>query len=217
MADGVQFFPEQQQVILSTPHNEALSVAAEQGLPGLLALAWTLWCLASATLSPAAADQSKALTIAGLVALGILATFWFPLHAPAVAWPWLLFLAWVFRRPEAGARPGTPQRRHLFPMVVLALLLALAWQTMRMSNRLTAAVLLARVESRTLAAIQMGRAPSTLFAENLAWLDDARRAIRWRSACRSRAGRSSCFCTSSTPRWRPIGTPPRSNHGPRST
>jgi O-antigen ligase len=175
MAKGVPFLPEQYQVMLATPHNEALSVAAEQGLPGLLALAWAVWCLGSAALTPSAVRNSKALAIAGLVSLGILATFWFPLHAPAVAWPWLLFLAWLCSRSEANAQPKATRARYLFPIVVVALLPALAWQTMRMRNRLTAAVLLARVETRTLAAIQMRRAPSTLFAENLAWLDEARR------------------------------------------
>jgi O-antigen ligase len=200
-AQGVPFFAEQHQVILATPHNEALSVAAEEGLPGVAALGWAIWCLVAAACRARpesepqdAVKQRRALAFAGLVALGILATFWFPLHVPAVAWPWLLFLSWLFsgserngeaqiaggatnaRQPSADLTShGAGRARLLFPVVLVALLAALAWQTLRVRDRLTASVLLARVEARTLAAIQARRVPSTLFAENLAWLDEAGR------------------------------------------
>lgn len=60
-------------------------------------------------------------------------------------------------------------------VLLAAALLALIWQTGRTVDRIQAGRLLARVEARTQAAIQTGRAPSTLFAEHLAWLDEARR------------------------------------------
>jgi O-antigen ligase len=119
-AQGVQFLSEQQQVVMATPHNEALSVAAEQGLPGLVALAWAMWCAIVAarlggdrTLAetphphplPASgargirdrSDAAMATALSGLTALGVLSLVSFPLHVPAIAWPWLLFLAWIFR------------------------------------------------------------------------------------------------------------------------
>jgi tetratricopeptide (TPR) repeat protein len=63
--------------------------------------------------------------------------------------------------------------RRLFPIVFGALLLALGWQTWRSFDRLTASLLLARVEARTVAAIQARHAPSTMFVEHLEWLEIA--------------------------------------------
>jgi O-Antigen ligase len=123
-ARGVTFLNEQQSVVMATPHNEALSVAAEQGAPGLIALAWAIWCAiasASAARRPDERDRNhddgrdrdhdrgheggrdrdrnhdRTLALSGLAALGVLSLVSFPLHVPAIAWPWLLFLAWIFR------------------------------------------------------------------------------------------------------------------------
>jgi O-antigen ligase len=95
-ARGVPFYREQQQVILATPHNEALSVAAEQGIPGLLALAWAVWWLFQSTVRLTDTSQ-RALAWAGISALAILCSVSFPLHVASVAFPWLLFFAWMFR------------------------------------------------------------------------------------------------------------------------
>lgn len=65
--------------------------------------------------------------------------------------------------------------RQLFPFVFVALLAALAWQTVRTRDRIEAGRLLAQVEARTVAALQAKRAPSTMFAQHLAWLDEAER------------------------------------------
>ena len=128
-AQGVTFLAEQQQVVMATPHNEALSVAAEQGIPGLIALAWAMWCLfaaaarvggtrvtlddskrvegtavaraeriaSSARLEASDLAHNRTLAASGLAALAVLSLVSFPLHVPAIAWPWLLFLAWIFR------------------------------------------------------------------------------------------------------------------------
>lgn len=97
-AQGVTFLAEQQQVVMATPHNEALSVAAEQGVPGLLALAWAIWqVVASAARIGQDGGSRRTLAWCGLAALGVLSLVSFPLHVPAIAWPWLLFLAWIFR------------------------------------------------------------------------------------------------------------------------
>jgi hypothetical protein len=96
----VTFLSEQQQVVMATPHNEALSVAAEQGVPGVIALAWAIWCaIASAARIGVERDHGhdRTLALSGLAALGVLSLASFPLHVPAIAWPWLLFLAWIFR------------------------------------------------------------------------------------------------------------------------
>jgi O-antigen ligase len=133
-ARGVPFFGGQLSVILATPHNEALSVGAEQGLPGLVALGWAIWTLwrcarllndrslnDRAPNDPDSSDpglndpglhdpSSRGLAWAGLTALAVLCVVSFPLHVPAVAWPWLLFLAWLFRRSD-GADTSTPASR----------------------------------------------------------------------------------------------------------
>jgi len=110
-SQGVTFLAEQQQVVMATPHNEALSVAAEQGVPGLVALAWAIWCaiIYAARIGRAHdGDHDRTLALSGLAALGVLSLAWFPLHVPAVAWPWLLFLAWIFRSAtESGSHTGT--------------------------------------------------------------------------------------------------------------
>jgi O-antigen ligase len=203
-AQGVQFFLQQQSAIMATPHNEALSVGAEQGLPGLLALAWAVWCVMTdaarittrrgrrdtGAMTEIAGDRT--LATAGLTGLFVLSVASFPLHVPAIAWPWLLFLAWICRASadsvssvptttttaSAGAAVRVERRligRQLFPIVGLALVVALIAQTWRARDRLEAGYLLALVESRTRAAVQARHAPSTMFAEHLDWLDRAAR------------------------------------------
>ena len=65
--------------------------------------------------------------------------------------------------------------RTLHVALVALLAAALAWQTVRTRDRLEAGRLLAQVEARTQEALARRRAPSTMFAEHLAWLDRARR------------------------------------------
>ncbi len=184
---GVPMFPEQTNVMMATPHNELLSVAAEQGVPGVLALAWAVWRLCRAA-RRVADDARRAMAWSGLAALAAPALVWFPFHAPTVAWPWLLFIAWVFREDDearasgraltpvpasAGAPPASAQVTRWACLVLVVL--ALGWQTFRARDRLEASRLLAQVEARTRFAISARRAPSTLFAEHLAWLDVAAR------------------------------------------
>jgi tetratricopeptide (TPR) repeat protein len=57
--------------------------------------------------------------------------------------------------------------RTLAWMLVLALALATAGQTLRWRNRMTASRILGRVEALTLAAYNAGRAPVKLMADNL--------------------------------------------------
>jgi hypothetical protein len=104
-AQGVPFLAGQLQVVMATPHNEGLSVAAEQGVPGLVALAWAIWCAiaSAARMSDRGHDHDRTLALSGLAALGVLSLVSFPLHVPAIAWPWLLFLAWIFRSAATSA------------------------------------------------------------------------------------------------------------------
>jgi O-antigen ligase len=99
---GVTFYAEQHQVMLATPHNEVLSVAAELGVVGLVALAWAGWTLGAALVRIADPDEAP-LAWAGAAMLAVLAMVWFPLHVASAAWPWLLCLAWIFRASEEAA------------------------------------------------------------------------------------------------------------------
>ncbi|MGV3518997.1 O-antigen ligase family protein [Luteitalea sp.] len=96
MERGVPFFDLQTQVMFDTPHNEYLSVAAEQGWPGVVVLACGVWSLGVAAWRLRRGDD-QSLAVAGLVALATLALGWFPLHVAAVAWPWVVWLAWLDR------------------------------------------------------------------------------------------------------------------------
>jgi O-antigen ligase len=96
---GVEFLPGQVTPVFDSAHNELLQAGAEWGIPGLLALAWAIWILVRAARRKAGEDRS--LVGAGLAALTVLSLVYFPFHVALVAFPALLFLAWVLR-PEEG-------------------------------------------------------------------------------------------------------------------
>jgi O-antigen ligase len=118
---GVEFYRSQQTPVFANAHNEYLEVAAQWGLPGIAALGWGLWVLAGQTArrggserrtgakhgpgASAAARSDRALAWAGLAAAAVLALTYFPFRAAVVAYPLLLFLAWVFRRAAEEAPP----------------------------------------------------------------------------------------------------------------
>ena len=221
---GVPMFAEQTNVMMATPHNELLSVAAEQGVPGVLALAWAVWRLCRAA-RRVADDARRAMAWSGLAALAAPALVWFPFHAPTVAWPWLLFIAWVFREDDearasgraltpvpasAGAPPASAQVTRWACLVLVVL--ALGWQTFRARDRLEASRLLAQVEARTRFAISARRAPRRCspsiwrgWTWPLGW-------TRSRSAFRSRGAPSSCSCAARPKRWPRIARQRRSSH-----
>lgn len=102
---GVEFLKTQPQPVFSNAHNEYLEVAAEWGIPGLLALAWGLTVLAGAALRMADA-RNRALAWAGIAALAVLSLVHFPFRIALTAFPAILFLAWVLRpaaKEEASA------------------------------------------------------------------------------------------------------------------
>ena len=119
---GAVFFSGQQQNFVNA-HDELLEVAADCGLPGLLALAWGLGVLALALRSRLAAARPRrrapaeatadaaaaagdplagrridaAFGVAGAAAVGALALVDFPFRIALVAFPALLLLAWILR------------------------------------------------------------------------------------------------------------------------
>lgn len=84
-------------------HNDLLEVGAELGWPGLLAAAW-----ATATLGAAAwrqAPPERALAVAGVASMAVVALAGFPFETALVVYSWLLFLAWMLSSelPAPGA------------------------------------------------------------------------------------------------------------------
>ncbi|MFL6290294.1 MAG: O-antigen ligase family protein [Thermoanaerobaculia bacterium] len=100
---GVEFLPGQRTPVFSNAHNEFLEAGAEWGIPGLLALAWGLWVVFCA--ARARGQNDRALAWSGLAALAVLSLAYFPLRVALVAFPALLFLAWVLR-PEPEEEPA---------------------------------------------------------------------------------------------------------------
>lgn len=95
---GVKFLPGQTTPMFSNAHNEFLEVGAEWGIPGLLALAWGLWVLFQA--ARRRPERDRPLVGSGLTALVILCLAYFPFRVAILAFPALLFLAWVLRPEE---------------------------------------------------------------------------------------------------------------------
>lgn len=111
--DGVEFFRSQQTPVFGNAHNEYLELAAESGLLGLAALGWGLWLLAGAVRRlmrqgsgaspPQEAVAHRALALAGVTALGLMALTYFPLRIALTGYPWILFLAWLWAAGEESA------------------------------------------------------------------------------------------------------------------
>lgn len=178
---GAEFFGEHQFPVFANAHSEPLEVAAELGLLGLLALGWALWGLGRALVRAGKAllETERGLAWGGAGGLLLLALFGFPFHVALLAYPALVFLAWVFaaagdERGSADSGSGGSGRRWA---ALLALLLAgaLAARAVRASERLEARRLLRSVELRTELALSSGRFEPRLAAAHLQALEDAAR------------------------------------------
>jgi O-antigen ligase len=180
---GVRFYSGQVLVVFANAHNELLEAGAEWGWPGLIALGWAFWVLISALRRPAVAPfgentkataaengRDRGLAWAGAVALALLALAYFPFRVALVAFPALLFLAWVLRRgtpgPEVGEGGGVKGRVLVWPLVIL-LGLGLLGQTIRWRDRVLASRLLRTAEILSMRALALGQAPPQLMAANL--------------------------------------------------
>lgn len=102
---GVEFYPQQVLVVFANAHNEFVEVAADSGWPGLLALGCGLWVLGVTLRRRANGDPGDgAFAWAGVAALAVLSLAHFPFRIALVAFPAILFLAWVLRPvPEEAA------------------------------------------------------------------------------------------------------------------
>jgi O-antigen ligase len=100
VAEGHPVAPASLNVHFANAHNDILEVAAELGVAGLVVLAWGAWCLFGA-LRRSRAEPHFAFAVGATAALGVLVLGYFPFETPLLAYPAILFLAWVF-----AATPG---------------------------------------------------------------------------------------------------------------
>jgi len=104
LGQGRAFSPFALESTFANAHNDFLEVAAELGWPGVLALGWALVWLGRA--AARAAPAERAVTLAGLAAILTVALANFPFEIALVAYPWLIFVAWVGSAgPAAEAAP----------------------------------------------------------------------------------------------------------------
>lgn len=103
--DGAEFFRAPQTAMFANAHNELLEVAAETGLPGLAALAWGLWVLlgrvrrvsAGTAESAGGLPGDRGLAWGGPAVLAVLSLTHFPFRIALIAYPAILWCAWIFR------------------------------------------------------------------------------------------------------------------------
>lgn len=105
---GTEFYEEQLLPVFANAHNEYLEVAAEMGVPGLLALGWGLWVLLLGLRRGRGEEPGggRPLAWAGVAALAVLSLAHFPFHIALISYPALLFLSWVFRRGTGEEEPA---------------------------------------------------------------------------------------------------------------
>ncbi|HUF79466.1 MAG TPA: O-antigen ligase family protein [Thermoanaerobaculia bacterium] len=124
---GVEFFEGHTDPFFANAHNDLLEAAAEWGLPGVAALAWGLWVLGRSVIGQGARTRApegarasrragteapggdgrggRPFALAGTAAALLLALGQFPFHLALVAYPFLVFLAWVFRQADPEVEP----------------------------------------------------------------------------------------------------------------
>ncbi|MEO8502698.1 MAG: O-antigen ligase family protein [Acidobacteriota bacterium] len=106
-AEGKDFSGPYRQFTFSNAHNDVLEVAAELGVPGLLALAWATWTLISSWRRRP--GEERPLALAALASLALLAMGTFPFETALLIFPWLLFLSGVLRPAPLSVEIPEPQ------------------------------------------------------------------------------------------------------------
>lgn len=185
---GVEFFPGHTDPYFANAHNDLLEAAAEWGILGVVALLWALAFLASTLgrwrrAGDRRVDDRWALAIAGVAGGVVLSLGHFPFHLALVAYPYLLFLAWVFRRAEAaeeeeGAPPaaaGSFGARAAPWLLAIALALALLAHTGRSRDRVSASKQLRVVKVVSEEMARTGRVSDQLVSGNFRLLREAER------------------------------------------
>lgn len=101
---GVRFYERQPFPVFANAHCEPLEVAAETGLPGLLALGWALWVFGQRLVRGRFERRARGIAWAGAAAVALLALVGFPFRIALAGFPALLFLAWLLAdEPEPEA------------------------------------------------------------------------------------------------------------------
>jgi len=193
--EGAPFLAGQPRAMFANAHNEVLEVAAEWGVPGLLALLWGIWVVVRQIRRRGNRDEEDegsteespgdhALAWAGLTLLAVLSLTYFPFRVALVAYPALVFLAWILGPEEAGSaaseggdREGLRGRTVVWLLLPL-LIAALALQGRRYSHQWRAARILRAVEVVTLQMVRSGRGNPGLLWRHVRLLEEAARLDR---------------------------------------
>lgn len=199
--EGVPFLPGQPRAMFANAHNEFLEVAAEWGIPGLLALIWGVGVLVRQIRRWGRGDPDgeasgeekpgdRALAWAGLTLVAVLSLTYFPFRVALVAYPALVLFAWLLspvetdrQIPTGTAVDGHPRglrRRGLGGRTVVALLLpllivALVIQGERYRSQWRAARMLRAVEVVTLQMVRSGRGNAGQLWRHVRLLEEAGR------------------------------------------
>lgn len=194
--EGVPFLAGQPRAMFANAHNEILEVAAEWGIPGLLALVWGIWVVVrqihrwgnrgeEGEEPDEASPGDHALAWAGLTLLAVLSLTYFPFRVALVAYPALVLLAWILGpaeadsaaekgASEAGDREGLRGRTVVWLLLPL-LIAALVLQGRRYSHQWRAARILRAVEVVTLQMVRRGRGNPGLLWRHVRLLEEAAR------------------------------------------
>ncbi|MDX1630906.1 MAG: VanZ family protein [Thermoanaerobaculia bacterium] len=123
--EGTRFYPSHGFPTFRNAHDEILEVGAELGWLGIAALVWGLWEIRRAWRRiPGDEPGELGFARAGLLAGLLISLVYFPFRIAVTAYPFLLFLAWGFRRAAVEGIEGDSDRRAS-PLAVWALVASL--------------------------------------------------------------------------------------------
>ncbi len=106
--EKVRFYRFQHNTHFDNAHNEFIEAAASWGWPGVASLGWGIWVFAATGRRVGNAQRSdesppgrvgredRAVALAGLTALIVMAVTYFPMHIRLVSFPYLILIAAVF-------------------------------------------------------------------------------------------------------------------------
>lgn len=178
LGQGAQFYrPHRGLSTFANAHNDLLEVAAEQGVLGLLALAWCVGVVLRQLHGDYWSPVDRRLALSVLLAWALLSMGWFPNRLVLLALPFVLFLAWLLRPREVSA--AIPLQTTVSPWLrfgaVAAALLLVVVVSVRGEAMLRADLTLNRAERGTESMLASGRIDRLVLRQRIEQLQRATR------------------------------------------